>query len=378
MKHYTLFLLAISTLWISTPAAANWWCVIIPSLCPPPVDVVTNDGPEGELWVPEIDNDSVVVIDTKTSQVTARYQLHPGARPAVLAASGEGHKVFVDNFGPFPYPSVSIIDRNTGEVRTESVASVPMGIFPSKDGTEVYLPEIGGLVEVMDVETEKVVRAFNFLPEIPVASINGPDDNLWVGFMSGKVGVYDPLTGEEIRPPLAVGGIATFWFTFTADGKTMFTDSVNTIGVVDIDSWTLKKNIQTSHDGVYRLGNPGAFTSELSPDGQSVYVSLFGENRVLIIDVASEEIVGHIDTDGSQIGLVFSEDGSRGYISDLGSSSAGYTGLLGEVLLFFNIITLGILEKGHVIEFDPVTNTEIRRIPTEEAPSIGIWLSNHN
>ena len=50
--------------------------------------------------------------------------------------------------------------------------------------------------------------------------------------------------------------------------------------------------------------------------------------------------------------MTFSADGSRGYISDLGPSSALLTTPIGEAVLFGDLITVGLLGPGRLIVFE--------------------------
>ena len=334
-------------------------------------------GPAGSLYLPEVDGNTVAVIDTATAIVTKRIPVGPiGAHPAVMAATLDGSKLYVDNFGALP-ATVTVINRKTDQVKTLIVASVPLGIFTSQDGSEIYLPEVNSTVEVISTKTDQLVRTLHFFPEIPVASMSGPDGNLYVGFASGMLGVYNPKTGAVIRPPIWSGGVATFWYSFSKDGSKLYTDTVNSIGVIDVASWKLVKTLNTSLDSNYYPTNPGAFTSTLSPDGSKLYVTLFGAtaNRVIIIDTARDRVIGSIPTKGSVIGLTFSEDGSRGYISDLGASSVPYVTPVGETILFLNLITAGLLGPGQLIVFDPKTDNILGTIPTKAGPGVSAWVS---
>lgn len=328
------------------------------------------NGPAGYLYLPEVDNNTIAVIDTQLGTIAKRIPVGPiASRPAVLATTPDGKKIYVDNFGILP-ATVSVINRSTNAVKTVLVESTPLGAFTSADGKEIYLPEVGYTVEVMNTETDKVVRRFRF-KDIPVAAISGPDGNMYVGFASGLLAVYNPITGAEIKHPIPTGGILTFWYSFTQDGKKLYTDTVNSIGVIDVANWKLVKTINTSRDGLYHVTNPGAFTSTLSPDGTKLYVTLFGDTDVMIIDVARDRVIGRIPTKGSTTGVTFSADGSRGYISDM---NINLKTPLGETVLFGNLITIGILPPGQVIEFDPKTDAVTRIIPTNAGPGISAWL----
>ncbi|WP_323120144.1 YncE family protein [Burkholderia alba] len=344
-----------------------------------PVHAFAAAGPVGELYVPEVDLNQIAVIDTATAKIVRRVPVNDiavlpfGSRPAVLATTLDGGKIYSDNFGVVP-PTVTIIDRRTGTTKSIKVGGVPLGAFTSLDGKEIYLPEVNFGVDVISTETDEIVRRLTF-PDIPVASISGPDGNLYVGFATGFLGVYDPKTGRTIRPPIWSGGTLTFWFTFTQDGKKLYTDAVNTIGVIDMEKWKLVKTIPTSGRAAYLPTDPGAFTSTLSPDGKKLYVTLFGETGVLIVDVATDKIVGRIKTAGSTTGITFSADGTRGYISDMGASSAFLKTPLGEAVLFGNLIGPGLLGPGQIVVFDPATDAIVGEpIPTGPGPGISAWV----
>lgn len=332
-------------------------------------------GPAGYLYLPEVDGNDIATIDTSTATIVHRTATGPlGVHPAVLAVTPDGNKIYSDNFGFFP-ATISILDRRTNALKTLPVGSTPLGAFTSRDGSEVYLPEVGFTVEVVSTRTDKVVRKLHF-HEIPVASIEGPDGLLYVGFASGQLGAYDPQTGATVKRPIYSGGLFTFWYTFTRDGKKLYTDTVNQIGVIDVEKWKLTKTISTQASGKYHLSNPGAFTSTLSPDGRKLYVTVFGDTGVRVLDLATDTIEKIIPTKGSTTGVTFSADGSRGYISDMGATTSWLKTPLGELVLFGDMITFDLLTgPGQVVVFDPKTDEAVGDpIPTKPGPGISAWL----
>lgn len=333
----------------------------------------TAAGPAGELYLSEVDGNTIAVLDTATNSFTRRIPMRDGAaRPAVMAATPDGKKLYCDNFGVLP-ATISIIDREADTAKTLKVASTPLGAFTSNDGKEIFLPELGFQIEVVSTETDQVVRRFRFA-DIPVGSIMGPDGLLYVGFATGFIGAYDPQTGAVVKKPIWSGGIATFWYTFTADGSKLYTDTINSIGVIDIRRWKLVTTIPTSGRGYWLPTDPGAFTSTLSPDGSKLYVTLFGGTDVLIVDVATDRITGRIRTAGATTGVTFSADGSRGYISDLGSGTKWLPTPAGEAIAFFNLILVGALGPGRLIVFDPSDDSVIDTVTTGPGPGISAWL----
>ncbi|MFI1918076.1 YncE family protein [Nocardia sp. NPDC020380] len=343
----------------------------------------TELGPEGELYVPEVQSNTVAVIDTATDTVKQRIPTGPNTKPGVLAATPDGKKIYVDNFG-FQPPSVTIIDRPANTTRSVPVESPPLGIFTSNDGKEIFIPEVGFVIEVLDVATDTIVRRFRYPdlaagrhPEIPAGAIQGPDGLLYVGFMnSGMIEALDPVTGNVVRPPLIVGGIGTFWYTFSKDGSKLYANSINTLSVIDLKNWRVTKLLHTSEDGNYHLSNPGAFVSTLTPDGKKLYVTVFGGKDVLVVDTAKDEVIGRIPTTGASTAVMFSEDGTRGYITDMGPSSNAYPGPILDPVLFGNLVTAGIgLTPGQIVVFDPRTDQVVGDpIPMNVGPGVPAWL----
>ena len=341
----------------------------------PPVSPAA--GPAGQLFIPEVDNDAIAVMDTSTNTIVERYPISVPvgpSHPAVLAKTPDGNKIYSDNFGLLS-PSISIIDRRSGTSHTMPVESVPLGIFTSGDGKEIYIPEVGFVVEVLDVETDTIVRRLRF-DDIPAGAMAGPDGLMYVGFASGLIGAYDPITGATVKPPIWSGGLATFWYSFTQDGKKLYTDSINSIGVIDVEKWELTKTIATEENGVGGLMNPGAFTSEISPDGSKLYVTRFGKNGVMVFDTTDDQLLEVIPTEGDVIGLTFSGDGTRGYISDAGHTSRNFPGPIGEGITFANLITIGFLGPGAIITFDPSNDQILGRTPTAPGPGVPVWVPN--
>lgn len=327
-------------------------------------------GPEGELFVPEVNEDRIAVIDTATNAVKQYIPMKDGAkRPGVMAKTPDGTKLYSDNFGQVP-PTVTVIDREKGTDTTIPVFSTPVGIFASADGTEMYLPEEGFTVQVIDVATDTIVRTFRY-PDIPVASIPGPDGNLYLGFNTGFVAPVDPKTGAFVRPPLHMGGISPFWYTFSKDGSKLYVDVINKISVVDVASWRVVKTIDTAPDGRYDLTNPGAFTSTLSPDGSKLYVTLFGRPGVLVIDTATDTIIRELPVAGDTPSVIFSEDGTRGYISDLTTTRPTP---VGEIFHFAELVLFSTVGPARLDVFDPRTDEMLGQIPVGRGVGVPEWV----
>ncbi|WP_232514160.1 YncE family protein [Burkholderia oklahomensis] len=342
----------------------------------------SSPGPEGELYLPEAHLNQIAVIDTRTAKVSRRIPINDipvlplGSRPTVLIATPDGNKIYSDNFGLIP-PTVTAIDRKTGKIKSIKLTSVPLGASISIDGKEIYLPQGTYSVEVVDTSSDEVLRRLTF-DDVPVAAIEGPDRNLYVGFANGSLGAFDPQTGKAVRKPIETSGTLPAWFTFTRDGKKLYVDAVNAIDVIDLPNWKLVKSIPTGDETSQRSADPWPFTSTLTPNGKKLYVTLLGGSGVLAIDVATDTIIARIRTAGSTTGVAFSDDGTRGYISDMGPSLSFLKSPVGGALLGNAWIGFGMLGSGQVVVFDPRTDEILGDpIPTTPGPGIPVWLPLH-
>ncbi|MGY2061037.1 hypothetical protein ACW9HQ_39725, partial [Nocardia gipuzkoensis] len=91
---------------------------------------------------------------------------------------------------------------------------------------------------------------------------------------------------------------------------------------------------------------------------------------------AKDEVIGRIPTTGSATAVVFSDDGARGYITDMGPSSNAYPGPILDPILFGNLVTAGIgLTPGQVLQFDPRTDQLVGEpIPVRVGPGVPLWF----
>ncbi|KAA0021345.1 YncE family protein [Antrihabitans cavernicola] len=335
-------------------------------------------GQPGELYIPEVDNDTVAVMDTVTHQITHRIPMRQPvgfSHPAVLAVTPDHSKIYSDNFSVAGLPTVGVIDTKTKTAKTIPIFTVALGIFLSPNGKQILVPELGFTIEVIDIATDKIVKTWHY-GDVPAGAFPGPDGLVYVGFVSGLIAAIDPNDGHIVKRPIWSGGVATFWYSFANGGHKLYTDTINSIGVIDVDKWELVKTIPTTKDGIGKLTNPGAFVSEVTPDGKKLYVTTFGgAEGTMVIDTATDQWVDTIPMEGAQIGLTFSPDGKRAYISD----SASFTNLptpVGELTIFNLMVSLGqfVYGPGRLVVVDTATNKIIDVVPTEKIPGIPAFI----
>lgn len=154
--------------------------------------------------------------------------------------------------------NVTIYNTKTGEVdRHVLTGDAPEGLAARHDGKEVWVPQSGGVSEVVVLDTTtKRVAAKLPCPGVPIRVAFTPDDKLALVTCqrAGRVMYFDTST-REVAGSVMVG--ATPW------------------GIT------------------------------ISPDGARAFVANAASNTVSVIDIAKREVIGQFDTPSIPAGIVY-------------------------------------------------------------------------
>jgi YVTN family beta-propeller protein len=106
------------------------------------------------------------------------------------------------------------------------------------------------------------------------------------------------LPAKKVAQTLAAGLQSANRLKFTPDGKHAFVSRLGgaDVAVFDVASRKEIKRIPVGH---------GAAGIEMQPDGTRVYVACTPDNYVVVIDLKSLEVVGHIDVGQEPDGLAW-------------------------------------------------------------------------
>ncbi|SEW26765.1 40-residue YVTN family beta-propeller repeat-containing protein [Chryseobacterium wanjuense] len=277
---------------------------------------------EEELYIPEANLNRIAVIDTVACKIV-RYILVDdipvlpfGSRPTLLVAIPDGSKIYSDNFGLIT-STVSVINRLTETVKSVIINSLPLGIFNSSNGKELYITEENHRIEVICTETDEIVRCLHF-ENIPTACACGSNGNLYIGFANGTLGVYNSFSGNMLWQPLfSEGTRPSVWLTLNADEKKLYAGNADGIEIIDTANWKRIKSIPIREKDAQHKEMPCSFTAFLSPDGKKLYVTLTSNPGVTVIDMITDKIIKTIETTGLVTGIAFSSTGKRGYFSEI-------------------------------------------------------------
>ncbi|MCU0617708.1 MAG: hypothetical protein MUD17_11595 [Gemmatimonadaceae bacterium] len=167
------------------------------------------------------------------------------------------------------------------------------------DGQTAWTGDIGSnTVTELDLLTGQSVRHVE-VPVQPEAINVAPDGSeVWVGSNgTGRVSVLDTYTGA----------VATAAEGFRWPYRIWFTPDAETVLLPDYTGDAVRFVARRSRRELGRLTFPqeGPQGIVVSPDGRTAFVSLSREARVVVIDVPSRTVLGHVAAGQTPDGVVF-------------------------------------------------------------------------
>jgi YVTN family beta-propeller protein len=167
------------------------------------------------------------------------------------------------------------------------------------DGQTAWTGDIGSnTVTELDLLTGQSVRHVE-VPAQPEAINVAPDGSeVWVGSNgTGRVSVLDTYTGA----------VATAAEGFTWPYRVWFTPDAETVLLPDFTGDAVRFVARRSRRELGRLTFPqeGPQGIVVSPDGRTAFVSLSREARVVVIDVPTRTVIGHVPAGQTPDGVVF-------------------------------------------------------------------------
>ncbi len=319
------------------------------------------------LYVSSLATNKVSLIDVQSNKVVATVP--GGFNPVVLAITEDGRKIYNANF-----ETKYVTRLNTATLATKriKIGGFPFAVVMSHDSTKVYVPYDAhtsnfSRLAIIDVKTDTVLSEFSFDVKnlLPFGVEESPDGKiLYISFINNTVAAYDAETGEIIHEHIDCGGKMPAWISLSPDGSTLYSlnfFSGNT-AVFDTQIWEQKADIQGAADS-------RPITAATSPDQSKLYIA--GGDGVTVVDTATYEIIGRIETEGSASGVCFNKEG-YGYVSDTGKKS-----LTMGLLALSGLGSIVGTTPGIVRCFDPATDTYIEE-GIEVLPIPGVIVSGND
>ncbi|KAA0024404.1 YncE family protein [Antrihabitans cavernicola] len=326
-------------------------------------------GPNGLVYLPMYGEGSVIAVDPVANKVVRTYP-GIGDHPLVLKMSLDQKKVFVGNFGPVGW-SVAVIHVDTGVVTQIPTLGPAWAVSQlSHDGRYFYVPTALSVTQVIDTQTEKVVRTLPILvPPIPAhLEVSNDDKTLYVMSGPGTVTGYDTVTGAVTKPPLFLNGAVSAWGALNARGDKLYAvNYLSGITVVDTTTWSVDRT-------TFFEPLAGAISATLTPDGKQLWVCGVGDGQIRVLDAET----GHTerifkDPTGAVIYAGFSPDSKTAYLSSLGPWTSNIPDLL-QALKFGAAFFSGTIgTKGSFDQYDTTTFQMKKSLPLDGTPIAGAY-----
>jgi DNA-binding beta-propeller fold protein YncE len=183
-------------------------------------------------------------------------------------------------------------------IPTQFAGSHMVGV--TADGARAFTGNIGGnTVSEFDLRTRTFVRSFD-VPAQPEAINVTPDGSeVWVGSnATGRVSVITVATGTVTT---AAEGVSWPY-------RVLYTPDVKIAVIPDLRNHEVRFLDRVSKRELSRLSLPGAGPQgvTITPDGKYVFLSLSEQARIAIIDMATRQVVGHLDAGATPDGVAYS------------------------------------------------------------------------
>lgn len=284
-------------------------------------------------------DDSLGFYDAATGKLEAKAAT--GRKPHEFALSADGRWAYVTNYGADTYTetqpggnTLTVIDvqarKPVGEIGLGSYTR-PHGIERGRSGKFYVTTDFPAAVLVVDGAKRKVLRAIPITGKLPhMLEVSADERQAWTADAGGGTVTVVDLNARRVRSQIEVGGVP-MGLELTPDEKTLFvaTRSGNTVVAVDAVTNRVRRMIgvpgepvRLAYDARTRRvlvtligsGEVAALDARtllevkrqkagarcegilLDVEGDSVYVSAQGENRVVQFSLPDLERVREIET----------------------------------------------------------------------------------
>jgi len=252
----------------------------------------------------------MIIIDTEKRQL--KHSIPVGRYPFGICLSPDDSKIYVANVGMFEYAFIREGAKTDSKIKS---IDYPAFAYSSKEmihGIENDTISIKGLGDLNAIES------------FSVFSINLEDPTNPKVEAKIKTG---HLVGALVDGIPAVGGsspnsiVATDEYVFVSNGTN------DNISVISIEKDTVINTIDLKPDNrIKQFRGVIPFGLALSPDQKKLYVAESGINAVGVIDVSSQEVIGHIPTGWFPSKIEVSKDGKKLIIANAKGYGSGPNG----------------------------------------------------
>lgn len=251
-----------------------------------------------------------VIIDVATGNL--RHSIPVGRYPFGICLSKDEKKIYVANVGMFQYSYIREAGSTEGKVKPIDYPAFAYGTKEMEEGFENDTIEVQGL------------GALNAPEAFSVFVIDQTDTDHPKVTAKIKTG---HLVGSVVEGIPAVGGsspnsiVATSEHVFVSNGNNDNISVISTLKDTVVNTIYLKPDPR-----VRQFRGVIPFGLALSPDESRLYVAESGINAVGIIDVATQEVIGHLPTGWFPAKIKVSQNGKQLYVTNAKGYGSGPNG----------------------------------------------------
>jgi DNA-binding beta-propeller fold protein YncE len=247
---------------------------------------------------------TLTVIDVPGKRVTRTISLGQYTRPHGIVYLPGDSLVAVTSEST---NHVVIVHVASGQVRkaipTRNPGSHMVGV--SADGRRAWTGDMGShTVSELDLVAGTYLRSIP-VPNTPEAINVTPDGReIWVGSnQTGKVSVVDAATGAVTT---AAEGVSWPY-------RVLFTPDTKTVVIPDMRNHEVRFLDRASRRELSRISLPGAGPQGviMTPDGRYLLESLSTQSQVVVIDMRTRAMVGHIPAGQTPDGIAYTPEVNR-------------------------------------------------------------------
>jgi YVTN family beta-propeller protein len=240
---------------------------------------------------------SITVLDVRERRVVATYDLGDFRRPHGIEVSSDGTRVWVTCEG-----SQAVVELNaeSGEIvdswKTEQKISHMLAL--TADEKTIFVANIGsGSATVIDRESGKV-RSISTGAGAEGIAVTPDGSKVWVTNRGADtLSILDASDGKILRE-LGSEGSFPIRVEFTPDGRLAWISNARSNAIAVFDTGTMNL-VGTVEVGAMPIG------ILISPDGKRAFVANTMDDRVTVIDVGERKVVGTFETGKEPDGMAW-------------------------------------------------------------------------
>ena len=287
--------------------------------------------PDGTtVFVVNPDSGSVSAIDTASA--TTRDEIVIGRDPRILALGPAGQRLYVTSQAS---ATLTILEtRPFSTLATLRVGPDPYGVVAAPDGRLVYVAASGAArIDVVDTAFNQVVDTIAVQARPKGIALSTEGTRLYVThFLSGAVSVID-LTNRSVQAVISTGlesNLAQRIVVHPTNNRAYLphirsnvtnphllfdTTLFPVLSVLDLatDQHLLRERLELS---VVDQPVNMPFDMALSSDGQRAHIVYLGSGDMSVIDLASRELIAHIEVGDGPRGVVLTPDDRTAYVAN--------------------------------------------------------------